>query len=193
MFQVAAFENRGEDDESSDSDMSSVGEVEEVDILDSTWEEDADIHPGLRASTEQLTGQVQRTGIVIRNGARELDELNEDIERETRWQDQSANRLTNRLNTVQNDMIGLDIAGGQDGIFNAGVMLENVAAGLWSDWADIDADGLAVETELTGLSRRDDEAEMLEANNTARLAHSERQALVSQKKFKRTSRRRFEE
>ena len=179
MIQAAAFENRGEDDESSDSDMSSVGEVEEVDILDSTLEEDADIHPGLRASTEQLAGQVQRTGVVIRRGARELDELNEDIEREIRWQDQYANRLTTRLNTVQNDMIGLDIAGGQDGIFNAGVMLENVAAGLWSTWADIDADGVAVENELTGLSRRDDEAEMLEANNAARLAHSERQALVS--------------
>ena len=179
MIRVAAFENRGEDDEGSDSDMSSVGDIEEVDVLDSTLEEDADIHPGLRASTEQLAGQVQRSGVVIRRGARELDELNEDVEREIRWQDHYASRLTTRLNTVQNDMIGLDIAEGQDAIFNVAVMLENVAAELWSSWADVDADGVAVESELDGLSRRDDEVEILEGNNAARLVHTERQNLVS--------------
>ena len=179
MIRVAAFENRGEDDEGSDSDMSSVGDIEEVDVLDSTLEEDADIHPGLRASTEQLAGQVQRSGVVIRRGARELDELNEDVEREIRWQDHQASRLTTRLNTVQNDMIGLDIAEDQDAIFNIAVMLENVEAGLRSSWADVDADGVAVESELDGLSRRDDEVEILEGNNAARLVHTERQNLVS--------------
>ena len=165
-------QNRGEEDDESD-----VSDGEQVEL--STESED-ETPAGLRASLEEVGGQLHGAGISARRASRGIEDLEEDAQAEVMWQDRQVNQVNSRLHDVGQGLGLVNIEQDQEAIENLGIILFNVNARFASDLSDLDADYLAARLKLGELSADNLRQSGLYEGLRARLARAVSQNLVSQ-------------